>query len=230
MKNGLSPSSISKKMDISVGSVIQYLSTKVGEGDIALVDIYYSWSEEQREFLQRSDEFDTSGLRDKGITKEELKLFHSLRKAHVFRGGMYEIVSELEIDIHDLVRSRLIKEFGAGDYWREGVPVTVRKSCAVSQQEDDNPVEDIFAYTTLIHLWEIIDKKWGIFESIIPSNYSNKKQELKKDMKKLNSIRNRVMHPVKNNKWKEDDFIFVRRLALVFMGIQRSKGVLETIK
>jgi hypothetical protein len=143
---------------------------------------------------------------------------------------MYEIVSELEIKIHELVRSRLIKEYGLEKYVREGVPIEVRKKCAISQQEDENPVDDLFAYTTLIQLWIVIDKKWNLFEPIIPSNYSNKKPELRKDMIRLNGIRNRVMHPVKNNKWKEDDFVFVRGLALVFEGNEQSVGFSKMVK
>ena len=213
-----------------MSSVIQYLSTKVGEGEIRLVDIYFSWTPSQREFLQESDESDVSGLVGQRLTKEEFKLFHSLRKGYIFRGGMYEIVSELEIKIHGLVRSRLIKEYGLEKYVREGVPIEVRKKCAINQQEDENPVDDLFAYTTLIQLWDVIDKKWSLFEPIIPSNYSNKKKELKRDMIRLNGIRNRVMHPVKNNKWKEDDFVFVRGLAPVFEGYEHSVEFSEMVK
>ena len=227
LKGGLALSTISQRMGISMSSVIQYLSTKVGEGEIRLVDMYFSWTPSQREFLQESD---VSGLVDHKLTKEEFNLFHSLRKGYIFRGGMYEMVSELEIKIHGLVRSRLIKEYGLEKYWRKGVPVKIRTQCATAQQEDESPVDDLFAYTTLIQLWYVIDKKWSLFESIIPSNYSNKKSELRKDMIKLNGIRNRVMHPVKNNKWKEDDFKFVRGLVPVFDGYEQSVELSEMVK
>lgn len=229
-KGGLALSMISQRMGISMSTVIQYLSTKVGEGEIRLVDIYFSWTPSQREFLQESDESDVSGLIEYKLTKEEFNLFHSLRKEHIFRGGMYEMVSELEIKIHGLVRSRLVKEYGLEKYFREGVPIEVRKKCATNQQDDENPVDDLFAYTTLIQLWNIIDKKWRLFESIIPSNYSNKKTKLKRDMNRLNGIRNRVMHPVKNYKWEEDDFVFVRGLVPVFGGYEQSVELSEMVK
>ena len=143
---------------------------------------------------------------------------------------MYELVSELEIKIHKLVRARLIKEHGTDKYWRAGVPIETRKKCAEIQQEDESPVDDLFVYTTLIQLKGIIEKKWKLFEPIIPSNYSNKKPELLKDMLRLNRIRNRVMHPVKNNKWEEVDFAFVRGLSLVFEGGKESVEFSEMVK
>jgi len=229
LKSGLALSAISQRMGISMSSVIQYLSTKVGEGEIRLVDIYFSWTPSQREFLQESDESDVSGLVGQRLTKEEFKLFHSLRKGYIFRGGMYEIVSELEIKIHKLVRSQLVNEYGPDKYWREGVPIAIRSKCAVRHQEDEDPCDDLYVYTTLIELWGIIDKKWGLFGPIIPSNYSSKKAELKKDMNRLNGIRNRVMHPVKSYKWDEAEFSFVRRLSIVFDGIDQSSVILEWV-
>ena len=52
--DGCSPLKISKKMSVTVSTVIQYLCTRIGEGAIGLIDIYFSWTAEQREFLHQT--------------------------------------------------------------------------------------------------------------------------------------------------------------------------------
>jgi len=44
------------------------------------------------------------------------------------------------------------------------------------------------------------------------SRFPTNKQGLLADLKKLNSIRNAVMHPVKGKSWDQDDFAFVAKL------------------
>jgi len=47
-----------------------------------------------------------------------------------------------------------------GQWWRQGVPAEIRKTCAQTREDDPDPVDDVFAYTTLIHLAKITVQVW----------------------------------------------------------------------
>ena len=102
-------------------------------------------------------------------------------------------------------------------FWRKGIPAPVRKRCQERREEDDEPSAP-FRYTTLIDLAEIIDKKWSLFQPVLPKHYMSNKQLLSSDFTRLNRIRNTVMHPVKRREWSEDDFEFTKRLRATFEG------------
>ena len=77
---------------------------------------------------------------------------------------MYEFVSEIEVTLHSVIKKVLQKECGnARDkWWRQGVPLEVRKDCAVAHEQDPDPVDDPYCYTTFIHLkmitgWAVAD-------------------------------------------------------------------------
>jgi len=111
-----------------------------------------------------------------------------------------------------MVRETLVHEFGPeeGQWWRKGVPVEIRKACVQARQEDPDPVDEDFAYTTLIHLAKIIDQHWRVFSARLPPQFACDKKRLSGEFTRLNSIRNAVMHPVKDRRWGHEDFAFVR--------------------
>ena len=43
-----------------------------------------------------------------------------------------------------------MEQFGSGEreWWRQGVPAEIRKSCVQMPEEDPDPVEDVFATVT----------------------------------------------------------------------------------
>ena len=169
LRQGLSPSEIAGQMGISVASVIQYLCTRVGEGALRLSDLYFSWTPEKREALQRAAGRRRSMtmaealkmvklegpvpvdriLSSNGLCREELELFESLRTRRVFSGDMYEYISEAEVAIHGLVRAILERELGVEEsrWWRDGIPSNIRIKCASRREEDDEPCEVAYAYT-----------------------------------------------------------------------------------
>lgn len=208
LKEGHCPAEIAGKMGISVSSVIQYLCTRVGEGSLRLSDIYFSWPPEKR-------------VDGEGLTIEENKLFKALRRRGVFSGDMYDFVTEAEIAIHTIVRTILEREFGTEEsgWWRKGIPSSIREKCASRREQDDEPCDSPFAYTTLIDLSTIITKSWPQFQKIIPTEYAANRKQLENDLIRLNGIRNAVMHPVKERKWTEDDFEFVRSVSHQFKAI-----------
>ena len=76
------------------------------------------------------------------------------------------------------------------------------------QGEDD---AEPYEFTTFIHLSEIIDKHW-LFMSRLPSDVISDKKAFLRELKTLNGIRNRVMHPTRLHKISDEDFEFAREL------------------
>jgi hypothetical protein len=152
-----------------------------------------------------------------GLTGDELELFQSLRDSSVFYGDMYEYVSSVEISLHKLVRDVLERSFGADEmgWWRGGIPENIRVRCASRREEDDEPASEPYAYTTFIDLAKIMSRNWNLFRQELPTLYQSDRKRLEGDLTRLNGIRNAVMHPVKQRKWSEDDFEFVRRIATI---------------
>jgi hypothetical protein len=63
-----------------------------------------------------------------------------------------------------------------------------------------------------MNLREILDKQWGALSSHLPKELQSDKKSFLEELKRLNGIRNSVMHPVRNDQFSEDDFEFVRSL------------------
>lgn len=222
LRNGMYVSQIAQHMEISAKSVTQYLRTRVGEGALRLSELYFSWPPEIRRILQEAGGGDYPNdrlLEANDLCRDDLDLFQSLRNATVFRGDLYEYLSDTEIAIHRFVQDRLESEYGPNqeDWWRGGIPENIRKECVSRREEDDEPSDSAYAYTTLINLSTVISKNWSLFKNEVPEHYQgNQKKQLEGDLVRLNRIRNAVMHPVKERKWTEEDFEFVRRIFNLF--------------
>lgn len=220
LRDGLYPSAIAQRMDISARSVIQYLRTKVGEGTLRLSDVYFSWPAEKRQILQQAGRkkcADVRLLSANGLSREDLELFQSFRNSRIFAGDLYEYISLTELAIHRLARARLEREFGSREdgWWRKGIPSAIRIKCVSRREEDEDPA-DPFSYTTLIDLLSIISNNWPLFQTEVPDAYRSDRKKLASVLVRLNGIRNSVMHPVKKRKWSEDDFTFVRGMWTLF--------------
>jgi hypothetical protein len=189
---------------------------------LRLSEIYFYFPPAKREFLKRASETGRDGLdgflRRSGLTREELDLYNDVHKRSAFAGDLYEHVSETELAIHDLVLRTLKQEFGEAEtgYWRKGVPVQIRKKCHERREEDEEPCDSPFQYTTLIELSQIIKKHWNLFQTKLPQAYSSDGPAIAKDLTRLNWIRNAVMHPVKRRRWSEEDFQFASKLRTAF--------------
>lgn len=206
-------------MDKPIEDVIQDLRLQAGEGDIKLSEIFFAILPEKRQLLEMAiEQSGTSSPAQlqklphlKGFTWHEIDLYCRLRDPRVFRGDLYEYVADTEVAIHHMVKAALVEEFGPGEmeWWREGVPVDVRKACVQIREDDPEPSDDDFAYTTLIQLAKIIERNWNLFRSRLPSELAQDRKQLLRDFARLNSLRNAVMHPVKGKTWGRDDFEFV---------------------
>ncbi|HYJ89510.1 MAG TPA: hypothetical protein VEW46_25840 [Pyrinomonadaceae bacterium] len=232
LRQGFDPSAIARKMGISFSSVVQYLCTRVGERGIRFSDIYFSISKEKRSALQSVIETLDHGKQVSlsrfatQMTWEEVFLFRSLRDRKIFAGDMYEYISELEITLHNLVRKILISAYGAdeGEWWRRGIAADIREKCASRQELDDEVGVSKYCYTDLIDLSKIILKNWPHFQHHVPQPYRKDRKRFERDLRRLNALRNTVMHPIKLKKWSEDDFLFVRDFQSAFSPLDKVKA------
>lgn len=213
---------IASDMAISFQTVVRYMKLQVAEGALKISDVYFSLRPSRRDALERLLSA-TGGADSKqyyraaeshGFSWDEANLYWSLRENRISRGDMYEHIADLEVELHRFVRQVLEHEFGStsDDWWRRGVPLSVRKSCVQAREEDAEPLADLFAYTTFINLAEILEKNWALFCGRVPPAWSKDRKNLLADLKRLNTIRNAVMHPVKDRRWDEGDFTFVKNV------------------
>jgi hypothetical protein len=124
-------------------------------------------------------------------------------------GDMYEYIRDVELTLHRRIKEELSRNYGAAGWWQKGVPLEIRKACVSVREEDDEPIDDPFCSSNLIHLKKILESEWPLFLKTLPAKLRDKKQ-LTSSLGRLNRIRNAVMHPVKGKQLTEDDFCFVR--------------------
>jgi hypothetical protein len=224
--DGLTPQQISDRMNISLASIRQYLCMLVGEGELLHSDIAFNVAE--RHLIEdaisngvRSDPtgpYATFQMADRigaALAKQGHKIHRDLVHLYLIardpRSDLYRLICEVELLLHRFVRQTLEAE-----WWQKGVPEATRKSCQIKREEDSNPLDDPYHYTTIIDLKSIIDKNWLIFAAALPKPLASNKQDLLQKLLGLNEVRNRVMHPVKPIMAYEDDYKFVRKLLATF--------------
>jgi len=203
---------IAREMGITAKSVVQYLCTKVGEGQIQRSDIFFSISPEKRKVIEEShgiweiaNIFESRGYE---FCREELDLFLMLGETESLLGDMYDYIREIEMILHDMIKKILKAEYQE-NWWRKAVPLSIRKECVARKEEDEEPVKDPYCYTTFINLSVIIERNWKIFSLVLPPKLAVNKKTLLKEFGKTNNIRNKVMHPVKMREFTEEEFYFV---------------------
>jgi hypothetical protein len=127
-------------------------------------------------------------------------------------GDMYEDLRTIETHLHDLIRETLIEEYGEGEleWWRKGIPLSLRQTCQSRREEDEDPVDDPYCYTDLLDLWNILDKQWNVLKRALPESMTANKHTLRERFLRLNLIRRNVMHPIRGLTPSEDDFEFIR--------------------
>jgi hypothetical protein len=203
-----------------------YLYRQIGEGELRRSDILFTVDPLARERIEKLVQERGSTvpwklrrwLKSSGfeVDPDDLDIYLKLRDARVALGDMYELIRDLELSLHSFVREALIREHGEAQWWREGVPLSVREDCAITNERDAEPASDLFCYTTLIHLLMIFDKNWTGLGPALPGKLRANKQQFLANLKRLNAIRNMVMHPVKGFVITEQDFDFLRQLHADF--------------
>jgi hypothetical protein len=223
---GNSPTAISEKLGLTVHSVQKQLWAQVGEGKLRRSDILFSFSPNLRRAVERLiEELETTSWiplyraikkQKIAIAREDLKMYLDLRDARVALGDMYELIRSIELDLHRFIKNTFVGLYGDddGQWWREGIPESIRANCAATRERDPEPAEEAFCYTHFIDIVEILDKRWKILSPYLPKSLTADKQALLADLKRINAIRNSVMHPVRGVAIDEDDFEFVHNFRM----------------
>jgi hypothetical protein len=218
----MSPSRIAREMNVPLGLVMNYLYRLVGEGGLRRSDILFTLDRQARQEIEKIiQERGTVqpgkirrylGAAGIDVNSDDLRIYLKLRDARVDLGDTYELIRDLELNLHKFIRDSLTREYGPENWWREGVPLNVREDCALINERDAEPAQDLFCYTTVMHLFVVLDKQWTALSEFLPARLKGNKQEFLARLKRLNSIRNKVMHPVKGYVITEEDFDFLREL------------------
>lgn len=226
LKEGNSPSMISRKMAVCVGTVMGYLYNQVGEGRIRRSDIVFSIDRSVRaqieSCLAKNGNLGWTRVyacvRRSGVQADEddVRVYMELRDARIALGDMYELVRDIELGLHGLVKKELSRVYGPAEWWRQGIPEQIRVECVAAREKDPEPADDPFCYTNLIHLKDILEKRWHVFSEVLPPKLAVDRKSLFSSLVRLNRIRNLVMHPVKGRNPTEDDFCFVREFRAHF--------------
>lgn len=224
LRQGLPPSEIADQMKTSTPVVMQYLCLKIGEGELRRSDIAFSLPQPLRAAIEQSIERTGStnpfaiarDLRSSGVNanRHDVAVYIHYRRARVVLGDMYELLRNVEVRLHTFVKQAFILEFGEENWWRSGVPDTIRAECAALLEKDPEPADEPYCYTHVISLREILDKRWPVLSKYMPEHLLKKKKDLMERLLKLNRIRNCVMHPVRKSVLSESDFEFVRDLDM----------------
>ena len=203
------PSAIAETLEMSPAEFEPLLAQAVVLGHIHRSEILFTFPQSIR------DDVEVYHVREKMAPAKLRELFQitatavddcennflcALIRQRVVYSDLYEIISQIETTLHNRIRQCLEEAFRKreGDWWNKGVPLAVRKSCATRREEDENPSDDLYSYTTLIDLKAIIEAKGNgsVFSERLPAG-ARKDQQLPSKLFRLNVIRNRVMHSVR---------------------------------
>lgn len=224
LQEGLGPAQIATRLGISINSVRQYLWVAVGEGLIRRSDVLFSLPKPLRQSVERAlrsgkcaDIFALQGslFKEKvAYKREEVEMLWTLTTTRAGHGDLYEYITSAEKLLHERIRQVLTSTFGESEsgWWRKGIPEKVRLDCRTAQEKDTEADPDPFAYTTLIHLREILDRHWPLFQDRLPKEIVTNKKEFLSDLENLNGVRNRVMHPTRLHHICDADFEFAREM------------------
>jgi hypothetical protein len=84
-------------------------------------------------------------------------------------GDMYEDIRIIETHLHKQIYEILSEIYGEEEtgWWRRGIPLSIRQTCQIRREEDEEPVEDPYCYTDLLDLWHIFDKQWKYLKRLL---------------------------------------------------------------
>ena len=217
LKRGNSPSAIAKHWEASYYSVSQDLIKAVGRGLIYRSEILFTISSSTKRAVLSV--LSTEDIRNRWELKtvltrpgrhrtarydlDDALLFFDLKDAPM--ADTYELLCRTEQHLHTYIKTTLAPEGETESFWRK-LPLSVREDCVHSKENDEDPHQDPYCYTTFVHLKIIFDKNWATLSKGLPKAVANDKTMFLKTLQTLNSIRNRVMHPVRGREPSSAEF------------------------
>jgi hypothetical protein len=230
IKSGYSPGEIERELQISFGSVKQYLFSSIGAGLIQGSEVIFSIPVDVRGIIEATIQetnstnwfgvFKKAQANGHALDPDVLKLYLGFRNEMALMKDMYWYISNIEVVLHRAIKSVLVAKYGPELWWHDGIPLPIRTFCVSLKEQDTEFQHESYCYTTFIHLQEILDKKWPLFSTYLPNSAIKDKQRFLGYFTMLNQIRNKVMHPVKEFIPTEDEFILANEF---YQNIQPSE-------
>jgi transposase len=188
VRKGLTPQEIAERMGVSIRTTIPYIDQLIGERRLRRSDVFFGVPPSKREQVQWYAEGAYADL--------------------------YEDLRVIERSLHRRIREALERKFGPGElgWWRE-IPEDVRVKLQERRERDANPERDAYAYTDLLDLSDILRKRWSeIAVDVLPKEALVNRTAVVDDLRRLNDLRKKVMHPVRYSSPSEKDFAFLNCL------------------
>jgi hypothetical protein len=216
LASGLDPVQIAAQQRVALETILTYLDQMIIAGRLRRTDVLFSIEAEKRRDSADPDTVGRDSWDGPGILRPYAKILERYGSVAHALGDMYEDLRYVEVTLHARILDALRKRFGEGEdgWWRNGLSENLRKKLVGRREEDDSP-DDPYVYTDLLDLAEILDKNWGQIGAEVLSNASEK-QRLLSDLRRLNQIRRKVMHPVRSKPPSEEEFDFVRSVRKRF--------------
>jgi len=224
IREGLSPRDIAALLGITTMAVNKHLYTAMQDGLLKRSELLFAIPATERaefeKYIQQIHFFHQGEIMNAAATDghpldpHHLRPYLKVRSVRLSSGDMYELLLSVEVSLHQEIKALLQAEYGPVEWWRKGVPSDVRVECAKRHEEDDEPASEPYCYTNFIHLSEIMAKQWALFSACLPQDVALEKKALLEKLRRLNRIRNQVMHPVRGTSPTAEDFEFVHEFAV----------------
>ena len=192
------PDQIGAELGISLASVHQYIFRAVSENKISFTQVYLAQEAPQLDLfpMERHLEFGSHQRYQRFAVAEH-----------------YLQIREIEQKLHQSFQDALKSEYGETEqgWWRQGIPESIRQECVKKREMDPDGCDHCpYSYTTLMNLASIAKSQWAtaLCERVRFLAHFNQNEFLK-SLRRLNGIRNAVMHPVRIDVSPPDAIRFV---------------------
>ena len=204
IRAGRTPGQIQKQLGPPQDTISGYLDRAVGEGFITRSEILLNIVDEVTSAgLDPLDPDFTKLPRDdheisRNVLIADFLYFRARDGANTLRSELLPTISSLEASLHYLVARVLSAHFNSSEdsWWDQGVPEPIRRACSRRREDDDDPAHP-YAYTLFSNLYSIIEQRWDQFREHLPPAASGDKANLISTLRRINAIRNRLVHPTR---------------------------------
>jgi len=188
VRKGLTPEEIAQRMGVSIKTTIPYIDQLIGQRRLRRSQVFFGVPPSKREQVQRY--------------------------ADGAYADLYEDLRVVERSLHRRIREALERRFGPDELgWWRAIPEEVRVKLQERRERDSNPECDAYAYTDLLDLSDILRKRWSeIAANVLPAEATVNRNTVVDDLRRLNDLRKKVMHPVRYSSPSEQDFEFLNDL------------------
>lgn len=218
LRAGLTPGEISEKQGVRLDTILGYLDEGIGRGQLRRYDVLLTIPSDAREAIREADLYMKESaaslaarLTQEGVptTAPDVQAMRRYGSARFALGDLYEELRHIEVGLHGLIKAKLQAHLNdaESEWWRRGLPTAIREKLGArwAAYELDSP-PDPYSFTDLIDLRVILDKQWAVLGRALPPETRANKKALLSDLRRLNEIRRKVMHPVRGEPPTDCDF------------------------